>query len=395
METIGKLHIISFDVPYPANYGGVMDVFYKVRALHDLGVKVTLHCFQYGDRGVAPILEQFCESVHYYPRKQVASKQVSLTPYITHSREDKDLLKNLTKDNAPILFEGLHCCAFIAHKALKGRRKLIRMHNIEWKYYRNLALLEKSFLKRSYYWLESKKLRRYENKALNEANSVLAISQKDYEYFSQLFTLSRKVVAISQPTSNVSPPACFYVPPFHPNTTVDIKRGVGDYVLFQGKLSVVDNELVALYLMERVFSKMEIRFVVAGTAPSPKLYEAAKKHKHIEIIADPSETAMNDLIANAQIHIVLSFQVSGMKLKLLNALFKGRFCIVNDPIIQFTGLESLCIIANKPKEIRQAIESYMNIQFSDKLVSERKDILEVAFSNRLNGALICQALGFG
>ncbi len=27
------LHIISFDIPYPPNYGGVIDVFYKLKAL--------------------------------------------------------------------------------------------------------------------------------------------------------------------------------------------------------------------------------------------------------------------------------------------------------------------------------------------------------------------------
>ena len=43
-----KLHLISFDVPFPANYGGVIDVFYKINSLHKIGVKVILHCFQYG-----------------------------------------------------------------------------------------------------------------------------------------------------------------------------------------------------------------------------------------------------------------------------------------------------------------------------------------------------------
>jgi len=33
------IHIISFDIPFPANYGGVIDVFYKAKALTDSGVK--------------------------------------------------------------------------------------------------------------------------------------------------------------------------------------------------------------------------------------------------------------------------------------------------------------------------------------------------------------------
>ena len=32
------LHIVSFSIPYPANYGGVIDVFYKLVALHKAGI---------------------------------------------------------------------------------------------------------------------------------------------------------------------------------------------------------------------------------------------------------------------------------------------------------------------------------------------------------------------
>jgi hypothetical protein len=42
------LHIICHDVPWPADYGGVVDLFYKIKALHDEGVKIKLHCFDYG-----------------------------------------------------------------------------------------------------------------------------------------------------------------------------------------------------------------------------------------------------------------------------------------------------------------------------------------------------------
>ena len=60
------LHVIAFDVPYPANYGGVIDVFYRVKALSEAGVKVHLHCFEYG-RGEQEILKR-CYEVKYYKR---------------------------------------------------------------------------------------------------------------------------------------------------------------------------------------------------------------------------------------------------------------------------------------------------------------------------------------
>ena len=40
-----KLHIISFDNPYPPVYGGVIDVFYKIKDLHAEGYEIYLHCF--------------------------------------------------------------------------------------------------------------------------------------------------------------------------------------------------------------------------------------------------------------------------------------------------------------------------------------------------------------
>jgi hypothetical protein len=48
LDIQATIHIISFDVPYPANYGGVMDVFYKLKNLHALGTHIILHCYDYG-----------------------------------------------------------------------------------------------------------------------------------------------------------------------------------------------------------------------------------------------------------------------------------------------------------------------------------------------------------
>ena len=42
------IHIVSFDVPFPPEYGGVIDVYFKAKALSEKGLKVLLHCFQYG-----------------------------------------------------------------------------------------------------------------------------------------------------------------------------------------------------------------------------------------------------------------------------------------------------------------------------------------------------------
>ena len=133
MGTFGKdkntliktIHIVSFDVPYPANYGGVIDVFYKLVNLHKAGVKIILHCMEYG-RGEQKELEKYCHKVYYYKRKTSFIHQLSPVPYIVKSRSSKELLNNLLLDDFPILFEGLHTCYYLSDKRLKNRFKIYR-----------------------------------------------------------------------------------------------------------------------------------------------------------------------------------------------------------------------------------------------------------------------------
>lgn len=175
-----KLHIISFDVPLPANYGGVIDVFYKLKQLHKQGIKITLHCFEYG-RGEAEGLNKYCEKVFYYKRSTSVFHQISRLPYIVKTRTSDQLLKNLLVDESPILFEGLHTCGILASKYLEKRLKIYRESNIEHEYYMHLANAEKNIIKRAYYRTESKKLKRFES-ILSHADKMLVVSKADTDY---------------------------------------------------------------------------------------------------------------------------------------------------------------------------------------------------------------------
>jgi hypothetical protein len=70
-HTEKHLHLVAFDVPYPANYGGIVDVLYKLKSLHAAGIKITFHCFFYkGHNQPNDELKKYCDQVFYYKRKQ-------------------------------------------------------------------------------------------------------------------------------------------------------------------------------------------------------------------------------------------------------------------------------------------------------------------------------------
>lgn len=372
------LHVVSFDIPYPANYGGVILIFNQIKALHANGVKVILHCFQYGDRVPQPQLEQFCHEVHYYKRSRSIFYQISLLPFIMRTRQSAALVKRLRRDNYPILFEGMHTSALVWHKRLRGRQKIVRMHNVEWQYYEGLSHSTPAteVLEKIYYFIESIKLQRIEPKVVLHADEILTVSTNDQAYYRDMKANTH------------------YIPAFHPNKAVESQLGRGEYALFHGKLSVPDNEQSAIWLIENVFSKIDIPFVVAGMAPSGRLKDLVQQYENVSLVENPDDRRMNELISRAHINLLVSFQNSGIKLKLLNALFRGRFCIVNEQMVSGTGLAKLCYVRNSAAAIRQTLEALVNAPFEQGKIEERRTLLETEFSNAANAKKLMELIKF-
>ena len=362
------LHIISFDVPYPANYGGVIDVFYRVKALSEAGVKVHLHCYEYG-RGRQIALERLCFEVLYYKRDTSFLRQLSIWPYIVTSRNSEGLVKQLMKDNYPILCEGLHTTAILNDSRLKDRKIFVRAHNVEHDYYRALGESERSVWKRLFYKAEAWKLRRYEP-ILNKAKGIFAITQSDADYFAGKY-------------QNVS-----LIPGFNALDSVCSESGRGDYVLYHGNLSVRENADAAEWLIENVFSKLEIPCVIAGLNPSERLQRIASEYPNITLTANPDDAEMIDLLRQAQINILVTHQPTGLKLKLLNALYNGRFCLVNTDMLQGTALQPLCVVKDEPKEIIAEIKRLMDEDFTEEDIEERDVTLHQLYRNDENAKKI-------
>ncbi len=370
-ESGKKLHIITFDIPYPPNYGGVIDVYYKIKFLYEQGVKIWLHCFQYG-RQKSIELENNCEKIFYYPRIRVANPFSVRMPYIVKTRKSRQLMHHLLENDWPVLFEGLHTTYYLNHTALKDRLKIVRMHNIEYVYYKHLAKVEKNPLKRFYYANEARCLRTYQQ-ILDKADLIAAISPSDY-----------KILRLKHGSA-------FYLPVFHPNEKITSLPGTGEYVLYHGNLGVGENNEAALFLVESVFSEIMVPVVIAGMNPSPRLKKAVKKHYHIKLM-QPRPGEMDDLISQAHINILPTFQATGIKLKLLNALFKGRHCLVNSTMVKDTGLEDLCVVADKPEDFALRIKELMKKPFEEKDREKRRQLLLENFDNRKNAGLLVERL---
>lgn len=369
-----QLNIICFDVPCPADYGGAIEEFYKIKALYQLGVKIHLHCFVYGDRNEQNELDKYCEKIYYYKRERSIKDIFSNLPFIVKSRMKDDLLANLLSNDYPILFDATHTTGFLNHPKLKDRKKIVRLHNIEWIYYRILLAQAASLKEKIFFYQEYKKLKEYD-KQLIHADVLSCLSQTDYEYYQEKF-----------PDKKVS---LDYV--FHENNNINSIPGKGDYILYHGNLSLSDNYNLIIQLLSNDLKNCTYKIILAGKNPHTTLQKFVKGKNNIELIANPTDDILNGLMKKAHICLAMAANPSGVKLKLINSLFNARFVISNEAALTGSGLDSLVYIAEE-NDLPDLIDKLMLKEFKQEEIDERNSLLSEKYNNLNNARQIIAQL---
>jgi len=352
-----RLSIVAFDVPFPPNYGGAVDVFFRIKALAEAGVSIDLHCFDYG-RGKQKALYEYCETVHYYKRKRGLGWLWQSAPYMAWSRVDNELIARL-RLKEHILLEGTHTAGILPYLPVK--KLFVRAHNVEADYYAGLAGAKGGLAKKLYFATEALLLAKKEAEWLKLAKGVFAISTTDQQ---KLKSLGVQHVDL--------------LPPFHGLGGVRVPAGMGSYALYHGNLQVAENRDAVLWLAHEVFPINGMPLWVAGNGAGKEVRAALKKCLGGKLIEDPSRSELEHLIEGAHVHVLPTFQPTGLKLKLLHALFRGRHVVVNDAMIAGTGLESAVMLANSPSEWK---EKLINGEFvlqpvSPHMIALRKQVLQ-------------------
>jgi hypothetical protein len=357
------VHIVCLDAPCPADYGGAIDMFCKIKTLAQSGVSVLLHYFHYKPERHADGVLKDCAQVFSYKRKRFLSSLPFSKPHIVASRINRELIVRLNADDHPILLEGVHCAGIIPYLKDKERTIVVRLQNDEAVYYRRLAETENNFFKSSYYRWESFLLKKYQH-SLPKNIRYAAVSQRDIDLFRHQYGLRHIEL----------------IPSFTPWQEDRPLPGNGTYCLYHGNLTVAENKRAVYWLIRHVFSRLKVPLYIAGKNIPESLKRAAKHLTHISFFSNPDEPAMAKLIREAHIHVLPDFNNTGLKLKFLHALFVGRFCITNKPDVP---ADNTVIVAQTPDAYIQSIKILMRREFDADAAAERVHMLRF-YSNERN-----------
>ncbi|TCK66836.1 hypothetical protein DFQ05_2120 [Winogradskyella wandonensis] len=344
-----SIQIVAFNNPYPANFGGAIDMFYKIKALTQLGVKIDLHVF-YDDRANFEELETLCETIYRYKRQKHIAKHFSFLPFSVKTRQSQLLVDRLKANAAPIFIESLRCCGMLINANFK-QNVAVRNHNIEHNYSWGLSKSETHPLRKLAHYIEGKKQKKFEA-ILNKADLLFNISYSEHAYFSKTYN-----------------PKSVFLPAFQGYKSITSKPGRGEYALYHGDLTTADNLKSAQFLIT-VFKDLDFPLVIAGSNLPKSLLELIQKYNTISFVKVTEQEELTKLIENAHINTLYSFQESGTKLKVFTALFNGRHCILNKNMVDDAKILSVCEVAETKKAYQNAVRELISKQFS--LTEERK-----------------------
>ena len=339
-------------------------MYHKIVSLASIGKKIILHYFNYRKNRNAKGLERYCSEIHAYERKTFLSSPSSL-PYIVRSRINKDLVYRINQDDYPVILEGIHCTGILPYIG-DSRKVVVRLHNEESAYYKNLSASEHNIFKRAYYELESSLLKKYyEN--LDTDTRFAAISMSD-------ITVMREQYQFED---------IHFIPSFIPWQTIQSLEGRGDYCLYHGNLSVVENESAVNWLIDHVFNVIDKKFIVAGREISHKLQSRILSYSNMSFVNNPPDEKLKELIQQAHVHVLPSMNTTGVKLKLLHAMFEGRYVIANSNAVSGSGIESGTYISDEPSDFISTIENLFETNFTEADKKNRQQVL-TAYDNISN-----------
>ena len=110
--------------------------------------------------------------------------------------------------------------------------------------------------------------------------------------------------------------------------------------------------------------RLDIPFGYCRQKSSGHLIAMTHSNENFCIAANLSEKEMEDLIKKAHVNILPSFNKTGIKIKLLNALFNGRYVVTNAAGVEKNNLESICEIAETESDFKKTISELFQKSFT-------------------------------
>lgn len=307
------------ECPLPANTGGKIGMFKRLEQVSKTNeIYLFYVCDSDAEIAASEGLKAYCKKVFAYKRRKGLGLLFSSLrlPYTIQSRNisrmQKDIADIVCTENPDLInVDFPQMCINLIGIVNKIRIPVVlNEHNIEWKFYRELADSGMRFPKRNIYAFDGRRLKKYEEKLVKKISfsGITFVSDKDMCYYKKWMGDVARMAHIPVGSDDRA------ITPVPDNK--NRKK-----IIFVGLMSASPNEEGAEWFVLNVFPKIlevypDAVFYAVGKNPGERVMRLAGDN----VIVTGMVESVKEYYENADLVVIPLFHGGGVKVKLLEAV---------------------------------------------------------------------------
>ena len=331
-----KILFLTNLLPYPLDNGGKIKTYTTLKALKNAKHSIDLICFYETEDALRyeNELADICDRIYQVPLRlttalnprymMLKAAQSMLSPYPFSiykylSHNFTKILNDLKEKNEYdyVYFDHLPMFVFYDHVKTdwENAKIILDEHNCEYIIMERNYIEAKSVIKKLFFKFETSKLKKFEKKALEKAERIVVLSEKDKRDLESL--TDKKIDTVIIPIG-IQPPKLAVIPKkFYLNKL---------NILFVGTLSWAPNNDGLLWFVEEVLPKItevcgDFELYIVGKNPSDNLNKLCKKYKNVHITGYVE--SVEPYYEKCDFMIVPLFVGSGQRVKIIEGFSYG------------------------------------------------------------------------
>jgi glycosyltransferase involved in cell wall biosynthesis len=341
--------LVAMDFPYPPGHGAAVDMWARLLVLKEMGHRVDLLATvnEMPKQDHVRAVREHVGNLWIVRRRRALRSFLSFLPFQVSSRMDLQSIR-LDQPYDAVVLESEYVAPVLRNPAARHTRLILRVHNQQVGYFRDLAEGAASWSKKLYYYSESLKFRFCSPRVMRQCDLLWFISDSE-----------RQEHVGGHPEDESK---SYFVPTQVNPQTLRPFVAQGRNVLFIGTLTITHNTDAVAWFIEKVhplLSDLEgYAFQVAGRTagqPIPRLKQLVQQENNVLLEEDP--VVLDGLYENAAVFVNPVICGAGAKIKLIQALAAGMPVVSTLMGMEGTGLQPAIhlLVADTPQEFAACV----------------------------------------
>jgi glycosyltransferase involved in cell wall biosynthesis len=388
---------VTSEPPWPLDSGGHLRTFHLLKTLAS---RFDVRLVTPARGAVASSAEAALAAERLRPRFVAAGRRTAIgegiriarsavrrEPYVLFARHRSGAVARALRDEMrrrrPDVVYLDHLDSLVYERICGGAQVVVDMHNVYSQLAGRAAAEANGYVRRRYLRRETTLLARMERRAVEIADTILAVSDDDAAYFSALG--ARRVVLVPNGVDCAA---------------YDRPRGGRPgrpTILYVGALGWPPNASAARYLATDVLPIVrqrvaDARVVIVGRNPPAELLALARNDRHVEIAADVPD--VTPYFRDADVLAVPLETGGGTRLKILEA-FAAGLPVVSTPI----GCEGIAaddgrhlVVAERRHFAAAVADLLLDPERGRRLAARGKELARARYDWSVVGASACDAV---